>query len=63
MSEEPEETLAELFAKDPLKLTRADRARIIEKFREKAALFFSGQKIPKDKKPAGPVDKTSFLDV
>lgn len=49
--------LSELFERDPLKLTREDRRKIIEKFREDRATFLVGKKTPKTaKKPAIDLD-------
>ena len=39
--------LSELFDKDPLSLTRTDRSKIIQKYREDRALFMRGEKKPK----------------
>ena len=42
--------LSELFDRDPLKLTREDRSKIISKMREDRAKFMLGQKVPREKK-------------
>lgn len=54
MTEAPEiqrSALADLFATDPLKLTRENRAVIIAKFRENRQSFMLGQKSEKAAKP------------
>ena len=48
--------IADLFAKDPLSLTREDRAEMIAYFRKNRALWVQGIKAPKatkEKPPAG----------
>lgn len=47
---EPDTTIAELMARDPRKLTRADRTRIVDRLREGRAQFMLGQKTPKEAK-------------
>ena len=49
--------LSELFARDPFKLTKEDRTKIIAKYREDQKKFLLGQKVPKSKdKPAIDLD-------
>lgn len=54
MSETPTElegpSLAELFAADPLGLTKEDRKPIIEYYRSRRHIFLSGGKAPKEPK-------------
>ena len=40
--------ISELFLKDSLKLTKDDRRKIIEKYREDRKRFLLGQKVPKN---------------
>lgn len=49
----PEElpTLEELFAADPLSLTKTDRRPIIEYYRSRRVTFLSGGKMTKAKEP------------
>lgn len=54
-------TLQEIFATDPLSLTRPDREVIIAKFREDRANFMLGLKTPKEKK--SPPAKISLSDL
>lgn len=63
--------ISDLFAKDPLLLTRDDRAAIIAKFREDRAKWQLGQRTPKlsadDKKAAkaleGPKKKVDISSI
>jgi hypothetical protein len=57
--------IAELFARDPLKLTREDRTKIIAHFRENREKYIAGVKAPKavaEKKTKAPVQGKLSLD-
>lgn len=58
--------IAELFARDPLSLSKDDRRQIIQFYRERRAEFnltgASVKKAPKEKAPPGDKIKTLDLD-
>lgn len=62
-------TLADLFAKDPLRLTKEDRAQMIEHFRANRAQFMAGQrttsvaKASKEPKPKATGKKVTGLSL
>jgi hypothetical protein len=62
--------ISDLFAKDPLHLTKEDRSQIIAKFRENREAFMLGQRVgrtvPVEKKPKekkAPPGKLSLGDL
>lgn len=59
--------LSELFARDPLQLTKSDRAQIIAHMRANRAAFMQGQRTTSvekaSKKPAPPKGKLSLGDL
>ena len=55
--------IQELFARDPLKLTKDDRSKIIAYFRENRAKFLAGAKLPKEPKVKGPAPQLSLEDL
>lgn len=67
MSEQPDQPelrpLAELFAADPLSLTKEDRRPIIEYYRDRRHLFLSGGKPPKEAKTPKPSSKGPLPDI
>jgi hypothetical protein len=65
VSEEAEPLISELFARDPLKLTKEDRRAIIAKFREDRAKFVAnGMKKPtKAQEKAAASAKAPSLDL
>jgi hypothetical protein len=57
--------ISELFARDPLSLTREDRSEIIAHFRDNRARYIAGQaqaKLPKEKAPKAPKAPLPALD-
>lgn len=53
--------ISELFAKDPLSLTREDRTSIITYYRENRQRFITGQKVLKAEK--APKAKAAAIDI
>lgn len=52
--------ISDLFAKDPLLLTREDRSKIIEQFRANRTAYLSGEKVTKAKAKAAPKGKPTI---
>lgn len=55
--------LSELFDRDPLKLTKEDRKKIIAKFREDRNLFLAGKKAPAKAKTKKSAIDLNSLDI
>lgn len=55
--------IGELFIRDPLKLTKEDRAKIIAKFREDRERFLLGQKAPKAAKAKIDISSLQLDDI
>lgn len=53
--------LSELFERDPLKLTREDLTKVIQKYREDRVLYMRGEK--KAAKPSSPKIDLDSLDI
>lgn len=56
--------ISDLFARDPLALTKDDRAKIIKYYRDQRAQWNATGKAPRKKKEnGGPVEKLSLDDL